>query len=315
MRERRSVDACLPRLSTVWCAVAMGLVSVWPTQLTAQGGIRRVLASDKTPRVPVPGDLELRIEVRGAGGLGVTFEPVVVVAWLTNTTDDEMRGRTTRSLVQLVVTDEAGREFAPPPRTASLRPSGRIPHLALGPRQTSGPHLLLVDRFYRFTSPGKYVVRAAVAVGEPASFGPLGGEEAPPPIAQCEAEHEVREGAPQEYERLSSFLACWAVTWMEERTVGIGALPPLWQIPGVEYPLKQLTPEMLSRFGREEALPHLVQLAHAERKPWCFGAIRDLGTPAARAALELLATSCDREVAEPAATELARWAEESPEDG
>jgi hypothetical protein len=255
----------------------------------------------------------LHLEVQPVGGRGVTREPVVVVARIENLTDEPLRllERSPRwPRVEISVWDAAGRRQSPPPRLPDEREVGGIAGVrALAPRATSRPVVQLLDRVFRFADPGTYEIRADLWDWHSIVTGVRHAPGAVPVLASASTTYVCRDGSREDYDFIAAFLAWWtAGMWRHRDQV---EWPPLWRDEEVSRQAGHLVPEMLVNFADESILPYMVQCARLEMKPWAFEAIRRIGTPRARQALELLSTSGLPAVAQAARAELAKFGESS----
>lgn len=256
------------------------------------------------PSTPTAGDLQVGIEARSFAGLGITFEPVLIVVTVTNLTDKSLMLRSDDKAFLLSVTDPHGNMFipSPPPPEPVRFPGGAYATLSLKPREVAPPKAFLLDRVHAIAMPGKHLIQLQVQ-GEP----PLGGPR--PIIAQCQTEYTARAGTDAEYEWLGSLLAQMIISNVD---VPQPAQPQVrWDVAdpvGCWVTSAPLRYDLLLYFAHEQALPHLLQFAvmdFDERVDY-LGAIRRHGTPRARQMLELLKQSHDARLAEKAAAELAK---------
>ncbi len=260
-----------------------------------------------------PGELRLHLEVQPVGGRAVTREPVVVVVRIENMTDEPLRllDRSPQwPSVEISIWDAAGQRRSAPPRLPDEREVGGIVGaITLEPRGTSRPVAQLLDRVFRFADPGTYEVKADLWDWHSIVTGVRHPPDAVPVLASASATYVCRDGSQEDYDFIAAFLAWWvAGMWRHEHQV---EWPLLWRDDEVSHQAGPLVPEMLLYFADESMLPYMVQCARLEMKPWAFEAIRRIGTPGARQALELLSTSGLPAVAQAARAELAKFGESS----
>jgi hypothetical protein len=261
------------------------------------------------PERDLAGRLALRLGVHPVGGLGITGEPVAAVTWITNPTDRRvlLGGPPTSPFMRLTVQTADGTVLTSAPPADHDRATDLERSVEIQPGGTHGPIVQLID--YDFAEPGAYVIGGALGA---TVTGPAAESPEPPPAATVP--YEVREAAAGEYEWLASYLAWWIARRGKRRTQDEVKWSPLWEVPGAQREARNLAPEMLSRLGRDEALPHLWQFAIVNRARWCFEGIRRLGTPAAREALERLAASRNTKASDLAQSELGKWDAEAAQE-
>lgn len=244
-----------------------------------------------------PGQIELLIDVRPVCGMCLPREPTVVVARMHNATDDGLVVFL-RQPIRYWVTDAVGNIVSGGHQPVTQQTHDTmIDIVELPPSGTEPIGFYHLYRDCQFVAPGEYTVHALLPSAT-AAPGRGAQDDHVAALAVASTQHTVRPPRPGETEAMVQYLA-WHATWR-----GFGAFEPVpfwpdaWKRPEIRSLLRDHAGEMLGVMGEEAALPYLVQVAHTEATQWAFDGIAKIATPAARAALELLAGSARTRVAE-----------------
>ncbi len=285
--EVTDMDVTTRRAKVWWAPVGVTLLCV--ALVASAGGVDL--------RYAAPGEIQMHVSVYPMCGLHAPGEPLIATVQLQNLCDELVFVLDADRLIFELLDDRGeciydGRPLHKQGRSDQLHSVLRIPAGARSPAM-----VLSLERPSCLSSPGTRAVHVALPDYR-SSVGAGSLAAAPSVLAEASFDCITRPAEPGDVDAIVQHLV-WYATWCSiDGTVDESFWPDAWKRPATRSLLRDHAGEMLGVMGEEAALPYLVQVAHTEATQWAFDGIAKIATPAARAALELLAGSARTRVAE-----------------